>query len=194
MPASHQSNSSRRCPDARSLHADEAYVLDAYQLHAQCCSRCADPLDSTNLCPQGTLLAECVVKYLFRREGQFYARRNHPGDKTDKVRLTPNAYSVRWLLAAVEQGRHLNTTEEEESGTATPDHPSIRIIEPKPRQSTSTYYIRLRPFCSRKNHFYVQRPSHSEPSSAGQSALMVGITCKSRRSTVAVELKFYPNT
>lgn len=193
MPASHRSTSSYRHPDVRDLHADEAYVLGTYQDHAKCCARCANPLESTDLCSRGTPLAENVVKYLCRREGQFYARRSHPDDKTDKIRLPPHAFSVRWLLAAVEQGLHLNTTGGGDPQTTTPDSPSIRIIEPRPQQSTPTSYFQIRPFCTRKKHLYSQCPLYTQLSSVGPSGLRVDVKYKSRRSTVAVELKFYSN-
>ena len=191
MPSSHRSFSRRR-PDLRSLHADEAYVLDAYQNHANYCSWCADPLESAKLCSMGIQLAEKVVKYLCQREGQFYARRSHPGDKTDKIRLPTLAYSVKRLLAAVEQGYHLNTTGEKGHGTATQDDSSIHIMEPRPCQSTSTYHFQIRPFCSRKKYFYVLRPLYPQPSCVSPSCLRVGVRCKSRKSTVEVELRYFP--
>ena len=191
MPSSNRSFSRRR-PDLRSLHADEAYVLDAYQDHANYCSWCAEPLESADLCSVGTQLAEKVVKYLSQRGGQFYARRSHPGDKTDKVRLPTLAYSVKRLLAAVEQGYHLKTTGEKDPGTAAQDYSSIHIIEPRPRQSTPTYHFQIRPFCSRRNHLYVLRPIYPRFSCVSSLGLKVGVRCKSRKSTVEVELRYSP--
>jgi hypothetical protein len=190
MPSSHRSTSSRRCLDWRSLHADEAYVLDTYENHAKCCPRCADPLGSATLCSQGTPLAAGVAQYLCQRERHIYARRSHPDDVTDRVHLPPRVQYGRWLLEAVQQGLHLNTAGEGNTNTTNQGSPSIRTIAPRLYPSARTYQLQIRPLCSRKKHFEIQRLSHPQSFGIGLSSVRLGVGCNRQR--FEVNLRFYP--
>lgn len=194
MPPSLRSTSSRRHLDTRNLHADEAYGLDAYEDHAKYCSRCAVPLGSAALYSRGNSLAADVIEYICQHEGQFYARRSHPGDVTDNDRLPPHAHSVRCLLEAVEHGFHLNTIREGDDGTPNPNPnaPSIHVIESRPSQSSTIYYVQIRPFRSRKKRFYIQIPLHSKLFGIGPSSSNLRVGLKWRSQRLEVYLRLYP--
>ena len=192
MPLSRQSPSYQD-RTTRTLHGDEAYVLHAYQDHATSCSRCFNPLESVFLCAQGVSLAKSLLRYIYRRQEQFYASRSHHGDKTDRLHIPPHAYSVRWLLEAVEQGLHRNTTGEQSAGAADLRDPSIRIIEPQLHRSTPTHFLQIRPLCRRKARVYLKHSSHFQAPGRSPSGLGVRLRCNSRRSTVQIELKFHPD-
>ena len=192
MPLSRQSPSYQD-RTTRTLHGDEAYVLHAYQDHATSCSRCFNPPESAVLCAQGVSLAKKVLRYIYRRQGQFYASRNHHGDKTDRVHIPPHAYSVRWLLEAVEHGLHFNTSGKQNAGAADLSDPFIRIIEPQPHRSAPTHFVQIRFLCRRKGRVHLKHSSRFQMPGLSPSGLGIRLRCNSRRSIVQIELKFYPD-
>lgn len=113
--------------ETRSLHDDERYVMDTYQLHASTCLHCADSRRPTSLCEQGNILAQNVGKYLYKNNGRFFAVTGHEYDTTNQVKISQHLYAVRDLLAAIECGLQPGA-----SSTGRPRH-VIEIIERQPR-------------------------------------------------------------
>jgi hypothetical protein len=145
--------------NVRILHGDEHYVVETYQLHAHLCYQCVHPFRLHGLCEQGIFLARDVVKYLYKRNGRFFAVNNHDYDETDEVDIPRSAYAVRNLLAAVEIGLFLRPPHTTSNCALRPlSGNPIDIIERRPNSVSSHRAVQYFPFC-RINPTILQRRS-----------------------------------
>ena len=168
--------------EIRSLHDDERYIIDAYQLHANTCHHCSDCRRSNMLCEQGILLAQNVGKYLYKKNGRFFAVSGHDYDWTNQVNISRGLYAVRNLLAAIEGGFQPGA-----SSTRSRRH-SIEIIERQPRHPEASHQAIQYPALWGTN-IYPKRKLRKERHRPAVKVVEIEVGCTARRSAVQVAIK-----
>ncbi|KAJ5305993.1 Carboxylesterase type B [Penicillium antarcticum] len=191
MPAYSQPGPSPSSSDTRSLHGDEFYALNTYQTHAQSCPYCGAPLDSSIICDEGLPLARRLTEYISQRRNSFFALRSHDDDRTDRVRIPVQAYAIRALLAAVEQGLCISTATRSSPNTGNDGpHAPVGIEERQSRDFLQSPHILICK-CSRwKRCCYVRcssRPLSCLPNTLGAT---LGVGCSARRSKVRFDIQW----
>ena len=95
----------------RELHADEEYVMMAFERHASHCTRCADPLlaheQGQTLCDRGHQYAIDVAEYLYSKNGKAHSVVDRELNQATLVKIPRSCVAVRGLLLAVENGLRL---------------------------------------------------------------------------------------
>lgn len=122
----------------REPHDDENYVMTAYERHSNHCTRCVSPLkiqrlDQT-LCYRGYKYARDVANYLFAQNGKHFSVVARENGRLSQVRIPPNAFAVRSLLATIEDGLHLYSRKAITGAhpyPINPRRPAIKEIQPR---------------------------------------------------------------
>ena len=184
MPIYHRYSGSRPSfHEIRSLHDDERYVMDAYQLHASTCHHCADSRRPNSLCEQGIFLAQNVGKYLYKNNGRFFAVIGHDYDETKHVNISQRLYAVRDLLAAIECGFQPGA-----SSTRRPRH-VIEIIERQPRHFEASPRVIQYPSFGGTKYVYLQKKLRKERFRPAVKVVEIGVKCTARRPAVHVAIE-----
>ncbi|CAG8420252.1 unnamed protein product [Penicillium salamii] len=93
---------------SRDLYDDEKLVVDDFERHAGHCILCASPTqthkNNRSLCSRGTSYARAVANYLDSRNGKYFSAVDYESGRSTRIKLPRDAYAVRDLLAALEQG------------------------------------------------------------------------------------------
>lgn len=95
----------------RELHADEEYVMMAFERHADHCTRCADPLRAHekghSLCNRGHQYAIDVTEYMYSKNGKAHSVVDRERNQATLVKIPRDCAATRGLLIAVENGLRL---------------------------------------------------------------------------------------
>ncbi|CAG8931375.1 unnamed protein product [Penicillium salamii] len=93
---------------SRDLYDDEKLVVDDFERHAGHCTLCASPTqthkNNRSLCARGTSYARAVANYLHSRNGKYFSAVDYESGRSTRIKLPRDAYAVRDLLTALEQG------------------------------------------------------------------------------------------
>jgi hypothetical protein len=127
----------------RELEADEEYVMEAFERHANHCSKCADPLktheEDRSLCERGHQYAIDVAEYLYSKNGKAYSTLDRARNQPTLIKIPRDCHAVRALLLAIEDGLRLNR-KEKAVAVQEPRSPIItydRTYPVPPRRSTT---------------------------------------------------------
>jgi hypothetical protein len=147
----------------RELHADEDYVMTAFERHASHCRQCANPLEAQRqgrtLCDRGRQYAVDVAKYLYSKNGKAYSVVARERNQPTLVKIPHGCPAVRGLLLAIEDGLRLHRKEQNQTPVISydrnyhvparrPTMPSTsyrEIIEREPRTTTKRRRIIVYP-------------------------------------------------
>lgn len=131
----------------RELHADEDYVMGAFERHASHCTRCADPIrtydDGRTLCERGHQYALDVAEYLYSRNGKAHSVVDKELHQATLVKVPRSYASARGLLLAIEDGLRLRRKERNLKSPVISydrDHQDSRSHSP-PRRASYRYSL-----------------------------------------------------
>ncbi|OJJ43967.1 hypothetical protein ASPZODRAFT_135385 [Penicilliopsis zonata CBS 506.65] len=164
----------------REMHADEEYVVNAFERHAGHCLRCAAPLDTLragdSLCERGLSYAADVAQYLYSKQGKAYsviARERH---QPTLVKIPRDCPAVRNLLLAIEDGLRLHrasvrfapvVSHEKKTHTHTyrvSSRSPVRLPSPPASPATSSISTFSASSPSQRHEIIEREPRSSQPS------------------------------
>ncbi|KAL3476282.1 hypothetical protein BJX99DRAFT_228220 [Aspergillus californicus] len=160
----------------RELEADEQYVMDAFERHADHCYQCNDPLrvhqEDRSLCDRGHKYAIDVAGYLYAKNGKSYSVVDRDLDQPTLVKIPRDCVATRGLLLAIEDGLRLQRKEKAKPVTK-PNPPVIsydRTYHIAPRRSQTVTEIierEPRPVKSKSRRVIVYHSPHRGSPSRG---------------------------
>ena len=122
----------------REPHDDEQYVMTTYERHSSHCTQCVNPLKiqgaGQTLCGRGHKYARDVADYLFAQNGKHFSVVAREKGRLIQIKTPSNAFAVRSLLAAIEDGLHLYSRKAITGAhpyPIHPRHPAINQIQPR---------------------------------------------------------------
>ncbi|KAE8145170.1 hypothetical protein BDV25DRAFT_165240 [Aspergillus avenaceus] len=125
----------------RELEADEEYVMEAFERHANHCTRCVTPLKAYkkghSLCERGHQYATDVAQYLYSKNGKSYSVLDREYTQPTLVKIPRDCWAVRALLLAIEDGLSLERKEKTPVQDRKPIISYDRTYPIPPRRSTS---------------------------------------------------------
>jgi hypothetical protein len=157
----------------RDLADDESLVVTEFEEHAVRCRYCSNAVetlkDGRSLCEQGHAGAHTLKQYIYSRNGKYYSVVDAESGKSTRVKLPRDAYSVRNLLTAIEQGLRVR---------------SRPIITQTPAQAPSTgrSYDRTYPIPARRVSGEQVRPRSMSP----ETYQIIERTPRSSRSPTSI--------
>ncbi|KAI9925233.1 hypothetical protein ASPWEDRAFT_121053 [Aspergillus wentii DTO 134E9] len=149
----------------RELHADEDYVMTAFERHASHCIKCADPLEAhlqgRTLCDRGHQYAIDVAEYLYSKNGKAHSVVDQELNQPTLVKIPRDCEAVRSLLLAIEDGLRIHRKENNHPPVISYDQtypiaprrpvapqqpvPSKEIIEREPRATKQRRHVIVYP-------------------------------------------------
>ncbi|KAJ5467088.1 hypothetical protein N7475_004840 [Penicillium sp. IBT 31633x] len=97
--------------EVRDLMDDEKLVVEEFERHVSHCRDCSNAIqthrDGHTLCDSGNTRARTVTNYLLSRNGKHFSAVDLESGKSTRVKLPRDAFAVRDLFTALEQGMRL---------------------------------------------------------------------------------------
>lgn len=125
----------------RELHADEDFVMKAFERHASYCTQCADPIQTHDggrtLCGRGHQYAIDVAEYLYSENGKAHSVVDRELNQATLVKIPRTCVATRGLLLALENGLRLHRKDQRRSPVISYDRtypvpPRRPVQEPEP--------------------------------------------------------------
>ncbi|KAJ5317036.1 hypothetical protein PENANT_c030G05483 [Penicillium antarcticum] len=157
----------------RDLADDESLVVTEFEEHAIHCRHCSNAVetlrDGRSLCDQGNAGARTLIQYIHSRNGKYYSVVDAEAGKSTRVKLPRDAYSVRNLLTAIEQGLRLRSK-------------PVIVQNPVQVPSTGRSYDRTYPIPARRVSSEQVRPRSMSP----ETYQIIERTPRSSRSPASI--------
>lgn len=175
MPAPIIVNSQPVLP-VRELEADEEYVMESFERHADHCYQCNDPFrthqEGRQLCDRGDQYATDVDKYLYSKNSKSYSTVDRERNQPTLVKIPRECIATRELLLAIEDGLILkHKAKAQKLLTDKSNAPVISYDRSYPvaprRSSTVTEIIERQPRTIKSRRVIVYPSPHRGSSSRG---------------------------